>query len=42
MLAGIWAALLRVERVGRHDSFFELGGHSLLGVRMLMLGRGRR
>ena len=34
-LAGIWAALLRVERVGRHDNFFELGGHSLLGVRML-------
>ena len=34
-LAGIWAGLLRVERVGRHDNFFELGGHSLLGVRML-------
>ena len=34
-LAGIWAALLRVERVGRRDNFFELGGHSLLGVRML-------
>jgi amino acid adenylation domain-containing protein len=34
-LARIWAALLRVERIGRHDNFFELGGHSLLGVRML-------
>jgi non-ribosomal peptide synthetase component F len=34
-LAGIWASLLRVERVGRHDNFFELGGHSLLGIRML-------
>ena len=34
-LAGIWATLLRVERVGRRDNFFELGGHSLLGVRML-------
>jgi amino acid adenylation domain-containing protein/thioester reductase-like protein len=35
ILAGIWQALLRVERVGRHDNFFELGGHSLLIVQML-------
>ena len=34
-LAGIWQALLRVDRVGRHDNFFELGGHSLLIVQML-------
>jgi amino acid adenylation domain-containing protein len=34
ILAGIWAELLKVERVGRYANFFELGGHSLLGVRM--------
>ncbi|WP_277961739.1 non-ribosomal peptide synthetase [Pseudomonas sp. RIT-To-2] len=34
-LAGLWAALLEVERVGRHDSFFELGGHSLSAIRLV-------
>jgi amino acid adenylation domain-containing protein len=33
-LAGIWARLLRVERVGLHDNFFELGGHSLLAAQL--------
>jgi arthrofactin-type cyclic lipopeptide synthetase C len=29
MLAEIWAGVLHLERVGRHDNFFEIGGHSL-------------
>jgi acyl carrier protein len=34
-LAGIWAEVLRVERVGVEESFFELGGHSLLAIRVM-------
>ncbi|HEX9939295.1 MAG TPA: non-ribosomal peptide synthetase, partial [Longimicrobium sp.] len=43
-LAGMWAELLGVERVGRRDHFFELGGHSLLIVRLIerMRQRGLR
>ena len=34
-LAGIWADVLNVERVGRHDNFFQLGGHSLSAVKVI-------
>jgi amino acid adenylation domain-containing protein len=34
-VAAIWADLLGVERVGRHDHFFQLGGNSLLATRLV-------
>ncbi|WP_131787849.1 non-ribosomal peptide synthetase [Protofrankia symbiont of Coriaria ruscifolia] len=34
-LAELWAELLGVERVGRHEDFFALGGDSLLVARLV-------
>jgi amino acid adenylation domain-containing protein len=34
-VAAIWAAVLKLDRVGVHDHFFELGGHSLLVVQVV-------
>ncbi|MBW8879564.1 MAG: amino acid adenylation domain-containing protein, partial [Acidobacteria bacterium] len=35
LLAGIFAGVLGVERIGVEDSFFEHGGHSLAAMRLL-------
>ena len=39
VLAGIWAEVLRVERVGVSDNFFELGGDSILSIQVVSRAR---
>jgi acyl carrier protein len=34
-LASIWAAVLKLDKIGIHDNFFELGGHSLLATQLI-------
>lgn len=36
-LAGFWAGLLGVKKVGVNDNFFDLGGHSLIAVRLFRM-----
>ncbi|MFC5288832.1 non-ribosomal peptide synthase/polyketide synthase [Actinokineospora guangxiensis] len=39
VLAGIWAGLLGLERIGALDNFFEIGGDSILGIQMVSRAR---
>ncbi|MGH7824892.1 MAG: amino acid adenylation domain-containing protein [Candidatus Binatia bacterium] len=34
-LAGIWADVLKLRRIGIHDNFFHLGGHSLSAIQVI-------
>jgi amino acid adenylation domain-containing protein len=40
-VARVWAEVLKLDRIGRHDNFFEIGGHSLLVVKVRSLLRQR-
>ena len=35
MVAGIWAEVLKLDRVSIHDDFFALGGHSVLATQVV-------
>jgi amino acid adenylation domain-containing protein len=41
LVAGIWAEVLGIDRVGVEDNFFDLGGHSLLATQMFSRLRER-
>jgi thioesterase domain-containing protein/acyl carrier protein len=36
IIAGIWADVLNLDKVGIHDNFFDLGGDSLLAMQIVM------
>ncbi|WP_407900825.1 amino acid adenylation domain-containing protein, partial [Scytonema sp. NUACC26] len=35
LLAGIWAEVLGIDKIGIDNNFFELGGHSLIATRVI-------
>ncbi|HEX2094607.1 MAG TPA: condensation domain-containing protein, partial [Longimicrobiaceae bacterium] len=41
VLTGVWAEVLRLERVGVHDNFFGLGGDSILSIQVVARARQR-
>ncbi|MEW5931910.1 MAG: condensation domain-containing protein, partial [Gemmatimonadota bacterium] len=41
ILCGVWAGVLKLERVGVEESFFELGGDSILSIQVVSRARQR-
>jgi amino acid adenylation domain-containing protein/non-ribosomal peptide synthase protein (TIGR01720 family) len=39
LLAGVWAEVLGLERIGVRDNFFELGGDSILSIQVVSRAR---
>ncbi|MFE7431162.1 condensation domain-containing protein, partial [Streptomyces sp. NPDC057545] len=39
ILAGVWAEVLGLERVGVHDNFFDLGGDSIISLQVVSRAR---